>query len=324
MLNVKHSLEGRNLRDKNCDPIRSVVDHQLDYFRRVIVCLDVWEAMSDKNRSGVLTRETMSALRHTLLTIIAFSKYLLEQLILKYVLTGKFQAYFLEYRFAQYRRLAGTNYHVSVREIIQDVQDLLAASSKNCDDVSLVAEKFSGAMQIIVVDSISEDDMHVLVFIAGFVGRKLENSLSCTACVDELISLDDMSCDVKTDDLVYVHALDRGGLKWPRQALVDIVTIIFCLFQRLLCSDYEKQFIAVPNHKQLGVYLSGELLQSTLSLNCVCEAGHDTMQDVFKPCASKMANILLNNYCKRLNDACITAKGEKSKKGHKLATITKS
>jgi len=118
--------------------------------------------------------------------------------------------------------------------------------------------------------------------------------------------------------------LDKGGLKWPRQALVDIVTIIFCLFQRLLGSEYEKQFIAVPNHKQLGVYLSVELLQSKLSLNFVCEAGHDTMQDVFKPCASKMANILLNNYCKRLNDASIIAKGEKSKKGRKLATLTKS
>ncbi len=44
MLNVKHPLKGRNLRDENCDPIRSVGDYQLDYFQRVGVCLDVWEA----------------------------------------------------------------------------------------------------------------------------------------------------------------------------------------------------------------------------------------------------------------------------------------
>ena len=147
--------------------------------------------------------------------------------------------------------------HIS---IAQFNQDCLAASSQNCEDVSLVADQFSGALHDVSVDSVSEDDMHVLVFIAGYVGRKLKQSLSCTACINELLSPDDMSCDVKTDNLVYVHALDRGGLKWPRQALVDIVTLIFCLFQRLLCNDYEKQFIAVPNHKQLGVYLSVELL----------------------------------------------------------------
>jgi len=59
-------------------------------------------------------------------------------------------------------------------------------------DVSLVADQFSGALHDVSVDSISEDDMHVLVFIAGCVGRKLKQSLSCIACVNELLSPDDM------------------------------------------------------------------------------------------------------------------------------------
>jgi len=56
--------------------------------------------------------------------MIELSKYLLEQLQFKYVLTGKFQTDCLEFRFAQYRRLAGTNYHVSVREIMETEKKL--------------------------------------------------------------------------------------------------------------------------------------------------------------------------------------------------------
>ena len=41
----------------------------------------------------------------------------------------------------------------------------------------IVADQFSGALHDVSVDSISEDDMHVLVFIAGCVGRKLKQSL---------------------------------------------------------------------------------------------------------------------------------------------------
>ena len=158
-------------------------------------------------------------------------------------LPGKFQTDCLEFRFAQYRRLAGTTYHVSVREIIESEKKLKLMSvlslksatfgrvsitkfSSNCqavseqcmDDVSVVAKQFSGALQHLDVDC-SDDEMLVLVFIAGYIGRKLKQSTSCSACVDEFLSSDDMSCDAKSAELIYIHALDRGGLKWPRQVL---------------------------------------------------------------------------------------------------------
>ena len=120
-----------------------------------------------------------------------------------------------------------------------------------------------------------------------------------------------------------IYASDRGGLKWPHQILVDVVSKVFCLFQRLLSSTHEKQFIDVPNHKELVVYLCVEFLKTQTSLDSVCECGR-SMRDLLKHCASKMANILLNNYSKRLNDAAICAKGQKDKKSRKLATLKKS
>ncbi len=184
-----------------------------------------------------------------------------------------------------------------------------------------LAKQFSGVLQDLDSSEVSDDDIHVLVFIAGYSGRKLRQTVTCTACIDVFLSPDDMTCDVNTNELFYIQALDRGGLKWPRQILVDIVTLIYCLFERLLSSDYEKQFIEASNHKQLAVFLSLELLQSKSDFNCVCEAGQDTKQNLFKLCARKMANIFLNNYSKRLNDAATKSKGHKDKKTRKLATL---
>jgi len=307
--------------------------------------------MCDRKRSGVLTRETMSALRHTLKTMVCLCKYLLVQLHFKYVLTGKFQTDCLEYRFAQYRGLSGTTYHVSVREIIESekklkllsVLSLKSASfgrvsisqfSKDCsvtnsvsaESVSVTANKFVTVLQELESVTVSTDETHVLVYIAGYAGHKLNKSTSCVLCIEELLSSDDMSCDVETNELIYLHALDRGGLKWPRQILVDIVTKVFCIFQRLLSSTYEKLFMNVSNHKELTVHMCVEFLNTQARLDSVCECGR-SLRDLLKHCASKMANILLNNYCKRLNDAAICAKSQKGpneKKSRKLATLKSS
>ena len=91
ILNVKHPLKGRNLRDRDCDPIRSVNDERLLFLHRFVEWLDIWEAMGDKHRAGLLTRETMSALRHTLKTMILLCKHRMEKLFFKYVLLGKLQ-----------------------------------------------------------------------------------------------------------------------------------------------------------------------------------------------------------------------------------------
>ena len=38
---------------------------------------------------------------------------------MKYVLSGKFQTDYLEFRFGQYRAMSGTNYNVSVTQLME-------------------------------------------------------------------------------------------------------------------------------------------------------------------------------------------------------------
>jgi hypothetical protein len=66
----------------------------------------------------------MFALKHTVKTFVVLIKYLLNDLHLSYVLTGKFQTDCLEARFGMYRRMSGTNYHVFVSQLYESEKKL--------------------------------------------------------------------------------------------------------------------------------------------------------------------------------------------------------
>ena len=56
--------------------------------------------------------------------MITLIKYLLQEFELCYVLLGKFQTDQLESRFGHYRQLSGSNYLVSVQEVLQSEKKL--------------------------------------------------------------------------------------------------------------------------------------------------------------------------------------------------------
>ena len=56
------------------------------------------------------------------------------------------------------------------------------------------------------------------------------NKLSCDLCKREVITENDMQCDL-TDNYQYLSAISRGGLKWPTDFLVEVVTQVFIVFR---------------------------------------------------------------------------------------------
>jgi len=125
LFNVKHPLKGQRLNDPFCEPLTSITDHKLQWLKSIYSWLSNWEGMNAKQRQGVLSRETMFALKHTVLAACNLSEYLLTNLSFCYVLLGKFQTDPLEFRFGQYRQMSGANYHVAVTQIME--------SEKNCE-----------------------------------------------------------------------------------------------------------------------------------------------------------------------------------------------
>ena len=119
IMNVKNPLKGHQLRDDFCTPIRSLQDSKLQWLRNFYDWLCAWERLQLQPRHGCLSKETMFALKQTVLSAKLLSEYLLTAMSCHYVLLGKFQTDNLEFRFGQYRQMSRANYNVSVTEIME-------------------------------------------------------------------------------------------------------------------------------------------------------------------------------------------------------------
>ena len=128
ILNVKTTGKGFRKRDDDCHPISDVSDSRLAYLNKVYKWLCDWEKLNQKQQEGRFTNETQVALKHTVKGYTELIPYLLTTLGMKYALPGKFQTDDLEARFGKHRRLAGTNYRISVREIKESEKKLTLIS----------------------------------------------------------------------------------------------------------------------------------------------------------------------------------------------------
>jgi len=345
MVNIKHPNQGRNLRDTDCEPFHRLDDPRLQFMSQVVAWLDRWEQMKNKARHGCLSQETHFALRHTVVTLQLLIRHLLTEHKLQYVLSGKFQTDNLEFRFSQYRQLSGGNYHVSVRQILESERKLklisiLHLKSSVCGkfsilqfmsdcrddldttcavDATTVTDKFAQVLDDACTGEVDDRDLASLVFIAGYVAHKVVPKLSCSLCKQELCTDKELLCDCGDDSdasYFYIDVLNRGGLKWPTQFLTDVVVDVFVVFKCLIAEKYEQAFSEVTNQRELLVKLSLEFLNKSEHM---CECGMPISKTVYR-CVVTVANIMLNNYTKLLNDKRSTNKAAKVQR--KLSTLT--
>ncbi|KAH6926697.1 hypothetical protein HPB50_021212 [Hyalomma asiaticum] len=122
VVNVKSPSKGRRLRDPLQDPVRSLTGKQIEFLNNFLDWLDTWPDI--KMDTDALSTETHSALRLTCYALVELCRYCLEELNFDYVLLGKFQTDSLEERFGQYRRLSGTNYHISIQQVFESEKKL--------------------------------------------------------------------------------------------------------------------------------------------------------------------------------------------------------
>ena len=95
--------------------ISSNKDDRLKWLDRFSSWLKLWNKKTEKH----LTKEASTSLIHTVDTRVLLVTYLLQHHKLQFVLLGKFQTDNLEARFGQYSMLSGSNYLVSVNEVLQ-------------------------------------------------------------------------------------------------------------------------------------------------------------------------------------------------------------
>lgn len=136
-------------------------------------------------------------------------------------------------------------------------------------------------------------------------------------CRSELITDQDLKLDMVTTK--YILDLDRGGLKWPTEFLMEVVTQVFCLFRVLVSEEFESVFLIQHNQRQTFVKLAIEHLKCQKFTEGYCEHGCPTLK-IAEYTLSYLSNIFINNYSKNLKDK---SKAGKRKNIQKLSTVGK-
>lgn len=327
ILNTKHPSKHIRLRNEDCKPIGSMTNAGMVFIQQIVQWLKRWQGMKQKPREGSLSVETMTALQHTLVGLQDITRYLLEEKGFSYVLLGKFQTDHLEFRFSQYRQLCGSNYHVSVQQILEgekklklvSVLKLVSASQGTLSIKSFTAplteaaadqnmaadhtQQFEGLSGDAVESvQVTDEQQKALVFVAGYAASKVVKKIQCPECQGQLCLNKQLQVEVTNDCYTYLSALDRGGLTWPSDQAVDILTTVYKMFQLLIGSkETEEKFLQCGNQRKVLTDLAVRKL-AELQLNNKCESCGTVVFELVRQCVKPAVNILLNNYSKNFSD----------------------
>ena len=334
VMNVKTPNKGLRLKDKLCFPLTcNENDDNFIFLHAFLNWLEKWGSLNSDR--GKLSRETHSALCITTNCIIELVKYCTLELEMQYLLPGKIQTDELEYRFSLYRRMGGTNYHISLRQIFEIEKKLricnilkLVIKSKskgnilvnefvNADEINEIATLNEPFLSLSVtddeIDSI-QDDLAILTFIAGYcVHSVVHLKLKCELCRENLTIDKELATGPQFD---LISDFDRGGLKYPTVDIVNILVHNFIIIKKLI-SDFENEFLKQTNQRQIASQITINVLSTKEMYIATCEDHSDRKVMTFIISAS--TNTLLKNYCKSKCDA-VSKKADK----RKLATFTSS
>lgn len=323
-VNNKSAFLGIMKRDTFRDPIRTMEDKNIVFLRSFVDWLDMWENNESPKRVGKLTKLTYFSLRHTTITIVHLCEYLLNTLKFEYVCLGKFQTDKLEKRFGQYRQMSGGNYHISVKQVLESekrlkvisllklksfshgefqLQEFLSACEDDKIDGVLDLSKYEGIYDMLV--NINEQEISSLIYICGYIAKKVcREKVSCDYCKNALVipNKDLVLEKCVTENYIYLDTLNRGGLKYPTEFLVNVVIHTYKLFNAIITERFERHFLAENNQRALFIKLSLVSLQNSniIGEDC-CQNCEKYPIELVQMLLQYFTNILLNNYTKNRN-----------------------
>lgn len=333
IMNVKSPNKGFHLRDKFSRPLTGKDDDDnLLFLCNFLDWLKRWGQLDSD--TGRLTNETYSALVITTNCMIELTRYCVDELGMSYLLPGKIQTDELEYRFSLYRRMAGTHYHISIRQILEVEKKLrtcnvlrLALKSKSKGTVCIeefVDDDDSDINEFIHLDNfstvfVSDDDINkvkdifpVLTYLAGYCMHSvLFVKLKCDSCKNNLTI--DRSLVVEPQ-FKLICDFDRGGLKYPTVDIVNIIVHNYIVIEKLV-SEFETDFLKEINQRHVAIQITLNVLSSKDISVVGCE--NHSPSKIMLLIVRAATNTLINNYCKKKND-----KAPKKQNKRKLNTLT--
>jgi hypothetical protein len=328
IMNVKTPTVGLRLNDTfKCPLTTDPNDEKFLFLHQFLDWLDKWEAMNCS--TGVLTKETLSALKLSTYSILEIAAYCKAELDMPFILPGKYPTDNLEGRFSLYRQMSGRQYHISIRQLFESEKKLrlqenmqLGIVSKKHGRVKITDIDFDGNFEgmeespastcnfeINIVDDDIEKvqgSLPVLAYIAGYCVFCIMRKLKCEECKKMLTVDKDLHFD---SAFSYIMKLDRGQLLCPAPNVVNLILYNFLIIQKL-CYSEEDEFLKVSSQRLLAVTLTEKLVDCENLFGETCPDDHAS-SDVAKMLLWSSTNIFLNNYCKKKNDLEYEEKAKK-------------
>lgn len=266
------------------------------------------------------------------------------------MLLGKFQTDKLEGRFGKYRLLSGSNFHVSVTQILESEKKLkilsllkLKSSKYGVFSISQFAledeknissdfNSFDVSPFLEILDksdsvSVNNEEYNSLFFIAGYCTHSLiKYTKNCENCKKLVSSNEEFFVefsDKKISISEYLIHLTRGALKTPSEFVFLFVIDCFKIFNLLLSEEYEKDFSDILQRSVLkNIFL---MKTDYCNNNSECQSCRTSYQNILSKMAHILGNIFLNNYSKLASDRLKDLNQEStiSKKNRKLKTFNK-
>ena len=345
VVNVKTPSKGIRLKNEMQKPLTNKPsDDRYKFLNKFLDWIDKWEALPE---GGKLTKETQDALKYTTYALIEITDFCINELNFSYILPGKIQTDSLEERFGRYRQLSGSQYHVSIRQIFESEKKLrllsfLELPLKSNSDYKIVINKVDndwGSVYLHDQGQISnikdfesihisdtdlrnvETDMPVLTYIAGYCCHSLIKHFKCDNCKDYLTVDREMASDI-TNRLILQN--DRGGLRFPSEFPVMIVTYTFVTLQKLLSNE---TFLKNQNQRTYACAIVVDAISDfDIFSDAYCE--EHSKFEISKRIIFITCNIILNNFCKLTNNSIAenskpNSKSHlKRKKNRKLETVS--
>ena len=143
ILNVKTPSKSKCKRHNDFEKIsKDNLETITIFFTNIVHWIDQWKT---SEKPG-LTNQTFNTFKQTSTTTPLLAEYLLAEMRLEYVPTGKFQSDFLEMRFGRYRQLNGANYFATERQFLQAekairVKSLIKFPDYSIKDVQAIMKK---------------------------------------------------------------------------------------------------------------------------------------------------------------------------------------
>ncbi|GBM01384.1 hypothetical protein AVEN_236207-1 [Araneus ventricosus] len=218
----------------------SETDERYKFLDGFLNWLEDWKNMGCK--TGMLTKETHSALYMTTFALKEITKYCEEEFNMKYILPGKFQTDNLEARFGLYRQMAGAQYHVSLRQVFESENKLRMHSilkiclqstkfgnlelfqeavTDNWEELdNFISEKLPTFPVLLSEDDFkkTEDFLPVLVYLGGYCVHTVLKKLKCNICRTLLTCEKELDCSTSL-----IQNLSRGKLLYPQKCIVNVV-----------------------------------------------------------------------------------------------------